>query len=196
MAKFLLEDREANYYDDSDFYAIFFDTETGTIRSEMYGTTRGFSPRVAPADKYLRPVPEEILEKAREYLFEKASEDIRRRDRLEIDSPDSISRGDTVTLLCGGKYTDKKRDNVKISYEAGETAVVIWEGAFGTFYRNGYNRKGRSNTRVGLRFEDGRVVFIGLDKCKLSRAYLTDEEIAARARSYANGNNFSFFYSR
>lgn len=195
MTKFLLEDREANYYDDSDFYAIFFDTETGTIRSEMYGSTRGFSPRVAPADVYLREIPADVMTKAIEYLFEKSSEDIARRDRIEIDSPDNVSRGDCLTLLMDGKYSDKKT-GVKVEYKAGESAVVIWEGAFGTFYRNGYNRKGRSNTRVGLRFEDGRVVFIGLDKCKLSRPYLSEEEISQRARSYAEGKNFSFFYSR
>lgn len=195
MTKFLLEDREANYYDDSDFYAIFFDTETGSIRSEMYGSTRGFSPRVAPSDIYLREIPAEVMTQAIEYLFEKSSEDIARRDRIEIDSPDNVSRGDCLTLLMSGKYSDKKT-GAKVEYKAGESAVVIWEGAFGTFYRNGYNRKGRSNTRVRLRFEDGRVVFIGLDKCKLSRAYLTDEEISQRARSYAEGKNFSFFYSR
>lgn len=195
MTKYLLADLEANGYDDSDFYAIFFDTSTGTIHSEMYGTTRGPSPRVAPTDVYLREIPSEIEEKALEIVEKRAFDEIKKRDRWEIDSPDSVNIGDSVTLLEPVSFKDKRSEEKKVvKAEPGESGVVIWQGCFERIYRNGYNRKGRSNTRIGIRFEDGRVVFTGLDRCKLSREYLSDEEIADRAQRYAATKPFAALY--
>jgi hypothetical protein len=190
--KYLLEDRERNYYDDSDFYAIFYDTETESIRSEMYGTTRGPSPRVAPADEYIRPVPADIMEKARQIHFERVFDALKDRDRSEVDEPSNAEKGELLELLSDGKWKDKKNpDSDPIEWKAGEKATVIWIGAFGQFYRNGYNQPGRENRRVGLKFADGRKVFVGLNKCKLARSYLPDEQIEKIAWSFVDHGNFA-----
>jgi hypothetical protein len=193
MTKFLLDDQEENGYDDSDFFAIFFDTETGTIKKEMYGSTRGPSPRVAPAE-YIRDVPAEIMAQAREILIRDACKSMKASDRRAVDEPETVSKGEGLTLLVDGFFKDKKTGE-KIEYRAGETGSVIWVGNFGTFYRNGYNRPGRQNCRVGIALSSGRTVFVGLEKCKLSRPYLSDEDIEARARSWAGSVLFrSYFY--
>lgn len=189
MTKYLLEDREINGHDDSDFYAIFYDTETGTIRSEIYGSTRFSSPRVAPTDEYIRDIPEEVKPKIYEIVYRTAFEIIKRDDRQAIDAPEKISVGESVSLLASGSFKDR-RSGSTVKYSEGESGVVIWEGAFGKFYRNGYNRKGRSNTRVGIRFEDGRVVFVSLEICKLIREYMSDEEISERAANYASHRSY------
>jgi len=189
MTKYLLADRELNGYNDSDFYAVFWDTETESIRSEMYGTTRCAAPTVAPADEYLRDIPDDVLEKAKAYLFQKMSDRIREEDRILVDEPAEVSRGDVLEILESGSFRDRDA-GVSIKYEAGEQGEVIWRGAFGTFYANGYNRVGRHNLRVGLKLSDGRTVFLALKKCKLARPYLSDEEISRRAQAHADGLRF------
>jgi len=90
MTKYLLADRERNGYDDSDFYAVFWDTETQTIRSEEYGSTRYPSPRVAPTDEYLRDIPEGELQKARIYFQDRLETDLIRADHYLRDNPHSL----------------------------------------------------------------------------------------------------------
>jgi len=191
MTKYLLDDRERNGRDDSDFYAIYFDTETGTIRSAEYGSTRyaggGFT---APAE-YLRDIPEEVKPK----IAQAFAAEIYRRLKIEEDElvnrPRDAAKGDRLALLVNGTYTDKKVSPPSVTeYTAGEAATVIWIGAFGTFYRNGYNHPNRSNRRVGLKFDDGRVIFVALSKCKLAREVLPDEYLQERSRLIAGYGNY------
>lgn len=191
--KYLLEDRELNGYDDSDFYAIFYDTETESIRSEIYGSTRFPSPTVAPSSEYIREIPEDVKPKIFDIVYKRALSEIREADRDSIDTPEKVKIGESVTLTQSGTFKDK-RSGEKVSFSEGETGVVIWEGCFERIYRNGYNRKGRHNTRVGIKLEDGRVVFVKLEICKLSRAYLTDEEIDERAKRYAGYNSYAALF--
>lgn len=177
MTKYLLADRERNFADDSDFYAIFWNTETNRIESEEYGTTRFANcPRVAPADVYIRPVPQEIIELAIAYSAMRKFTALRMYDYDQVNEPDTANHGDRLTLTKKGTFKDKKTGE-KISYAAGDCGTVIWVGNFGTFYGNGYKTRNRSNCRVGLRLDDGRVIFVAMDKCKLARPLTSVESL-------------------
>src|SRR5262245_9977840 len=64
--------REMNGYDDSDFYATYYDAEKGTFEEVMYGTTRGWSyPNGAAVDA----IPEIVA------LYEAHIEAAHRRSR-------------------------------------------------------------------------------------------------------------------
>ena len=180
MTKYLLADRERNMPDDSDFYAVFYDSETGQIGSEEYGSTRyagGY--RVAPPHIYLPPTSE-IIPLAREAAIAQAAAAKKIQDFFAVNEPNSVARGDRLVLLVDGSFKDKKTGE-KIAYHAGDAGTVIWEGTFGTFYANGYKRPNRSNTRVGLRLDDGRTVFVALEKCRLEREVKPDAELRNEA---------------
>lgn len=188
MPKYLLEDRERNYPDDSDFYVIFWDTNAHEIRSECYGSTRFPSPTVAPAC-YLREIPPEVQAEINVWYAARLFQILQAEDRRAVDEPSDANRGDVLVTLKAGTFKDK-RTGTQIPYEAGEVGTVVWAGAFGKFYRNGYNKIGRHNLRVGLKFEDGRVVFIGLKDCKTARQYATDEALRAKAEAFASQGRY------
>jgi len=193
MTKYLLADRERNGRDDSDFYAVFWDTETQTIRSEEYGSTRYHSPRVAPRDEYLRDIPEGELQKARIYFQNQLEIDLIRADHYLRDNPQDANRGDFLAVTEGGTFVDKNHGD-EVEYHAGEVGQVIWVGTFRTIYRSGYNKRDRSTLRVGLKFDDGRVIFVGLDKCRLARDYATRGEIANRVLQISKGWPFHILF--
>lgn len=198
MTKYLLADRERNYSDDSDFYAVYYDDADGLVKSEEYGSTRGYSPRIAPRIEndprgYQYTVPDHIRAKARHWLRHQTFEYLVRSEERRVMEPGDAQRGDMLMTLKSGKWTDKKTGTV-VTYLAGEVGEVIWSGAFGTFYANGYNKVGRQNIRVGLRLSDGRVVFIGLKVCRLAREPKTASQLAREACRSARGECYHAFF--
>ena len=73
----------------------------------------------------------------------------------------------------------------------GTVGEVFWSGAYGQFFRKGYNRPGRSNTRVGLNFADGSSAYVALSACRLNREPDDDEELGSCARELAQNCAFS-----
>jgi hypothetical protein len=192
MTKYLLEDREKNYADDSDFYAIFWDSEAKAIRSEEYGSTRFPSPTVAPAS-YLRDIPADVQAEINTWYAARLFEILKLENRKSVDEPCDAKRGDILVTTKAGAFKDK-RSGTTVAYGAGEVGEVIWSGAFGQFYAKGYKKIDRSNLRVGLRFDDGRVVFIGLKDCKTNRQYASDEDLRETAERFAaQGHYVSLF---
>jgi len=194
MTKYLLADRELNGPSDSDFYAVFWDTEKQEIRSEFYGTTRCAAPTVAPVDEYPRDIPESELEKAREYFKASLFEILKNQDIRERDKPQDASRGDLLAVLDSGTFKDKKR-GTEVEYQAGETGTVIWVGTFNKIYRNGYNKRDRSTLRVGLKFEDERVIFVDLEKCRQAREYKSNEELERASERIAKTDRFHILFN-
>lgn len=194
MTKYLLSDRERNGLDDSDFYAVFWDTETQTIRSEEYGSTRYPSPRTAPMNEYLRDIPEDELEKARVHFQNRLFDIFESLDRSQRDYPQDVGRGDYLAVTEAGTFVDKQRDS-EVEYKVGEVGQVIWVGTFRRIYRNGYNKRNRSTLRVGLKFDDGRVIFIGLSKCRLAREYATVDELVDQAIQASKGDRFYVLFN-
>ena len=176
MAKYLLEDREYNGYEDSDFYAVYYDTVDGLIKNEEYGSTRGPSPRTAPASEYLKPT-EEILPTIRKvWATAKAKQHKAFDDRRVLTpGPKEVSRGSKVVLLADGTWKDKKTGTV-VTYKKGDKAEVFWVGQFGQFYHNGYKQPNRGNTRLGLKLQDGRTLFLSMEKVQLDAALVPLEE--------------------
>jgi len=187
----VLATRERNGYHDSDFYAIVWDEAEGRLTSVLYDTTRGASGGSATVD-----ATEEVIEKARAWVLEVdiRNEIAREARRVEEPGPGDIKKGDRLRLKEAVTFKDKKSGET-IEAEAGESGAVIWKGAFGTFYRNGYNKPDRGNTRVGLKLDDGRVIFAGLDKFRLDREALTDEEIRERETAWTKGNDPAVAYA-
>lgn len=94
--------------------------------------------------------------------------------------PNEVFKGEGVRFLKSHTFNDKKRGE-KIKAESGESGEVIWCGAFGQFYSNGYNKPSRFNRRVGVKLEDGRVVFCPLEKLRYDREPKSDSELESTA---------------
>jgi hypothetical protein len=170
--------RERNGYHDSDFYAMVWNGEA--IRSVEYATTRFGGGGTARVD-----ATAETVEAARAYVAKLLASRYTEAERRRLDEPVSLSKGERVRFLKKVTFTDKKRGGAKVTANAGETGVVIWAGHFGTFYRNGYNRPDRSNLRVGVKLDDGRVVFCGAVKLGLDAERTPEAELTARAEREA-----------
>jgi hypothetical protein len=188
--KYSLCEWEENGYDDSDFYAAYYDDETGEVKSKLVGSTRyygGFS-EDGKTNPFEYPTPE-VVEKARKVLEEHIFARLREAEDRAVLTPERASKGDRLRTTTAGIFKDKKK-GTETPYEEGEVGTVIWAGHFGTFYRNGYNRRGRSNGRVGLRFDDGRVIFVALSKTRLDVDPASDEDLRERAERLSHGHQY------
>lgn len=196
MAKYILTEWERNGYHDSDFYASYWDSETESIRCEEVGTTRCYSRTNALIDDkgeepghFTLPTIDIVLQaikKFEEFLFSK----LKASNQREIMEPSSTCRNDRLRLLSDGEFKDKKRGTV-IPYKAGESGVVIWADHIGTFYHNGFNKRGRHNLRVGLRLDDGRIIFVPMEKLRKDKEVEPDSVIRKLASQYAQECGFS-----
>lgn len=132
--------REYNGYDDSDFYATYWDGEK--FVEELCGTTRFAFPCSATVDA----TPEIML------LWKKECEKqaaIEREEMLKKMAADPTV-GKRVSVVSGKKYK-------------GLEGVVFWRGAnqYRTYYRNGYNRpEDLHNQVLGIKKDDGTKFFI------------------------------------
>lgn len=138
--------REFNGYDDSDFYATYYDAEAGEFREVMYATTRGWT---YPCHATIDATPE-VLE-----LWK--AERARRAEvarKLEAERLERLpSKGRRVRILP---------NKGKAKIYAGREAVVFWfeeqRSQFGTWSR-GY--------RVGVQIEGtNERVFLAWEKCE------------------------------
>jgi hypothetical protein len=86
-----------------------------------------------------------------------------------------------MRLLRGVKHKGVK-------YDAGLRGEVFWSGSYGHFYRNGYNKPDRENTRVGLRLTTGEKIFVALSALRLDREPMLDGELMVRAHQAAKSH--------
>lgn len=99
---------------------------------------------------------------------------------------------------CAGKGTTAKGEALRDAagkvcrdtIPAGAIIVVIKTTAFGTFYRNGYNRPNRDNRSVTGTLPDGTVVNVPLKKCRCLRDPMTDAALRERADELSRHLNF------
>ena len=74
------------------------------------------------------------------------------------------------------KGSDTPAKPAKIKIEAGARATTLAPSeAWGTFYKGGYNRPDRNNSRALCKLESGEVVFLSLDALRLTREPITFE---------------------
>lgn len=186
---FKLCDWEENRYDDSDFMMAVWDDAAGRAVRVEVGSTRYASN--GGDHNYAYPTPE-VVDRAVRWLAGVIFDQLRSAEHADVlePSPERVVKGTQVRLLAAVRFTDKKRGAPPVDASAGEVGEVIWAGAFGTFYRNGYNKPNRENTRVGIRFADGRVVFTKMANVRLDREPMADAELRSRAENIAEDCNF------
>ncbi len=131
----VLETREINGYDDSDFYAVVWNEAKGAPERVTYASTRGWTyPNGAAVDA----TPEVAAKYAAYVEAERAA--IRARNaEAEAKKPAKGKKAKTTRKVRG-----------KGAIEAGVEGVIFWAG------RDRFNGGGR----VGFRAADGREVFI------------------------------------
>lgn len=184
----VLGEWERNGYNDSDFYAVRWNSETGKIENVEVGSTRYGG---GPCRFELIHATDEELLAAREASVETIFASLKHAADRRINKPSKTHRGDKLRLLEDVQFLDKKRGTGLVRAYKGEVGTVIWEGHFGTFYANGYNKPGRHNLRVGLKFDDGRVVFCSMEKCGLDEEMPTDAELREKAERLSWNGSFA-----
>jgi len=181
--KHALVEYERNGYNDSDFFAIWFDDATGELGQTEIGSTR-YAGGAGYEGISTAPASSVILERARKALAALILSQITAAEKSDVLEPESVPFGTTLRILKDSSPRSKS------TYKTGEIGEVFYSKAFGTFYRKGYNTPDRKNTRVGLRRLDGTTVFVPLSQCRLDREMLTTEELNHRAEALSHEYQF------
>jgi hypothetical protein len=179
---------EENGYHDSYFYIAAWHVEAGECVSLGDGATAYGG---GGCQETFTPWTDTELERARLWLAGRVFEGIKAAELRDVLTPNKVQRGDPVALLVEHKNAVKvngeKVQGQWTRFPAGTVATVIRADAFGTFYRNGYNKPGRENTSAVCRLPDGGIMKAPLAKLRLAREPMTDSELQARAAELSYG---------
>lgn len=170
--RYYLCDWEENGYHDSYFQVALWNEATQAVERVEYGATAyggGWDYRAETSYPTLA-----VVNKACAWLSEYIYRQIYAAEQRDVFEPEAVRNGEELILT-----RDARNKGVKIA--AGTQGRVFWSGAYGQFYRNGYNRPGRANTRVGLELANGQRVFVALSACKRAKQPLSDAELKERA---------------
>lgn len=132
----VVEDRERNFRDDSDFYAIYYDEESGTFKEYEYGTTRAWT---YPNRAWVDATPE-IEEKYKEFRRRQA----RHQRALEIVSLRARDRTARKEANLTVREWQKLRDAV---------GYTILQERYIPLLRSDANNRLRSGFRKSLAFQ-------------------------------------------
>jgi len=150
--KYRLCDWEDNGYHDSYFYGAYYDTEDGTCKSEMIGST-AFSGGCYTAP-WEDPTPE-IVEKARVWLEQKIFEEIKAAEYRDVLTPDNLNVYDKV------RFTQQKKTKVKVQEECskcgGSGEFPLKNGRTGMCWA--CSGTGKVNTQELVKDENGKPVW-------------------------------------
>ena len=130
--------REMNGYDDSDFYATYYEPESGEFKETLYASTRGWT---YPCGAVVDATPE-VLEKWRAYCKARNEAYYAKVAAAEAAKP---TKGKTVKVI--------RPVRGKAALKGGETGKVFWYG------EDKFSRYSKAY-RVGVELEEGRKVFI------------------------------------
>ena len=136
--------REMNGYNDSDFYAGVWDSESEEIKSVQYATTRGWT----YANGAVCDATDEVIEAARQHQMAKLENVIR---NAEISKAQEARVGRAVEVVKGRKIAK------------GITGRVFWRGPD----RFRKSRYGSSPNRVGIETKVGDRVFTAEDNVEV-----------------------------
>jgi hypothetical protein len=180
-----LTEWEDNGYEDSDFWVSVYDDVANEVKAVLRGTTRfaGYAPGQGP--DLGQPISDfATLQKALCLLADRIFKLIRSAEDKDVFEPVAVELGTFVRLLRNCKHKG-------VVIPAGTVGKVFWSGAFGQFFRNGYNRPGRENTRVGISLDDGSIAYVALSACRLNREPEGNESLRTRAHALAQNCEFS-----
>jgi len=170
-----LFDWEHNGYDDSDWYACFWDRLAERPVIHKTGTTRVAA--LPPPTSTWSQASEEDWHAAKDWAVGLAFERLMVKAFRDITAPENLTQGQEVIFCRDFKPRKQGRKVTR-----GERARVFWTGHYGTFYRNGYNQPGRHSLRVGVEFPDGSRQFVPATALSLSQT-LDAGELWERAQS-------------
>ena len=122
-----VKEREANFYDDSDFYMTVWNPETHKPEEICFASTRGWSYPCLGSAVDAGP---DVMAEYRAYMVEREREAREARAAAEAAKP---AKGKILTVVRGRKVPK------------GTTGVCIWKG------------EGRFGTRVGIKDSAGTV---------------------------------------
>jgi len=167
---------EENGYHDSYGYVAFWNDEKNTVECEQFWATAYAGGRNLA--EFTAPPTLDVCLQACEWLTERIYTQIRAAEHRNVFEPDEVARRAELVLT-----RDVKRRGGKLA--AGTTGRVFWTGTFGAFFRDGYNKPNRSNTRIGLELNSGERVFVPLAACRRNFEPMSDAELMERARDCA-----------
>lgn len=156
----VLDLRERNGYNDSDFYAIVWDAERGSLREIMYGTTRFWTYHNAA----VIDAASDVIETAMAWYRERWIASRIETERVRSLYPD---KGKTVTVDKGRKHL-------------GVTGVVQWIGV--DQYRS---TRWITRHRVGLKVDgQSKLVFVSMEHVRVLDPVpsVSDAEIRKQAK--------------
>lgn len=138
----VLDDRERNFYDDSDFYAVVWDEDERSIKQYQYNTTRfagGGSCRIDATD--------EVRRKADDWLVEWALPILR---KMEHDKARTVEKDKRVRVFKGRKAP------------IGTEGKVFW-----LQHQNGdpYGRSHGWRTKIGIAVDDETEAVEKVGRC-------------------------------
>lgn len=168
----VLETRERNYHDDSDFYAIVWNEERQEITTEEYATTRFGGGGSASID-----ATDEVKAKASAWLKKWMIEHIRRESE---ENAGRVAKGKRVRVVRGRKVP------------IGTEGVVIWYEHVKYSYHS-------SQYRAGIRLDDGSVVFTAAVNCDVidpAQYLMSEAEIEYHADRWKDVYHAPFSYGR
>ncbi len=184
---YFIADYERNGYSDSDFMVVYWNDATGKIEQQEYGSTRyaGNPAGGAFFASLERNIPDSILAKIRDRIYDEALALFTINDTARVETPGSPE------LPFGTKVRFLTASTKRHAYQwaAGDTGEITWTGHMGTFYRKGYNKPNRENGRVGVRLADGRRVFAPMKAVRLDRE-IDPAQLAADAATAARNMRF------
>jgi len=132
-------------------------------------------------------VPERVLQRAQELLAALIYNLIRAAEHRDILEPKIVAHGNWVSLT--EEHNSRKTKQV---LPVGTEIRVNSCQAYGTFYRNGYNRPGRENSSIvgTVKGHVETLVRVPLSKCRLAKPLMSDEELRKRAVELAANRRF------
>ena len=140
----VLADREENYYDDSDYYAIVWDEEAGRLRKVYFDTTRCYQMGTAKVD-----ATPEVIEKAKSWLYKWALVRIFGDKELEASRPQV---GRVVVVTDSGPKKHR-----------GKIGKVFWKGM-----TNPPWAPWEKDERIGFETAEGEKVFVSSWQAEVS----------------------------
>lgn len=98
------------------------------------------------------------------------------------------------TVAKGDALKDAKGRLIRETIPAGARLAVLACTAFGSFFRNGYNKPGRDNRSVTGRLDSGAIVNVPLKKLRHERDPMSDEELRERAVSLSHHHQYGAMF--
>ena len=137
-----VKDREANFYDDSDFYMTVYHQDTGGFAEVQYATTRGWT---YPAMASCVDASPEIMEKFKQYQENCRKEEY---ESWRLKKAACIEKGKKIIVVKGRKVP------------VGIKGTCIWRGSMGPTWQY-------RPDRIGLKTEDGAVYWTSVNNVEI-----------------------------